>query len=182
MLDWTTIREGVRELVSDLAGIEATWLYQPDVYVPSPTDALARLSIVALEGVARDEVRIAEPDDGELPVAVQGLRMWTLSVRVESTDEADDRAAVVYTDRLRSKLRLPSTREALAALDTSLVAVAGDSTSPTTYDQRARVAHVLDVRLLTSCAIDDTPIDWIGSVEVAAAPPDISGTITVEEP
>lgn len=176
-MDWEPIREGVRTLVSTLTGLPASWSDRERGYVSDTTDAEAYLSVVSVVSVGRDEVRheTRELDPGpghEVVPVLQGLRIWTLSVRVEVMHHADAAHATVYTSRLRSRLRLPSSQDALAALGCALVEVLPDVEISTVYDQRARSVHALDVRISAVSVEEDTAIGWIESTELEE--PDLS--------
>jgi hypothetical protein len=135
------IRGALRTVINSTDGIaanitngESQSAYFPEIVGPGTTGAKATFEIIAEVPIDTDEVfeeydedaviagDLYEPDPedpearlGAIVQTVSGQRRLTVSIKVECFDQSDSGTALKYLKRIRTRLRLPSSRAVLEA-------------------------------------------------------------------
>jgi hypothetical protein len=144
-LSWTV--ESIRGVGRDELRTEydADAVIPGDTYEPDPNDPAARL--------------------GGVVYSQNGHRVYTIEVRIESNEQS--RPASAHGRALVSRLRLPSTQDALNAL--GLAYVTWDEVTDDTYDDehgRAVSAYILSLILNGADVFADDPVTTIETSEI----------------
>lgn len=135
------------------------------------THAIASVKFLSTVSLGIDELRTAENalDDTLLDPTVTGHRVMTVSCQVKSIKANAPSHAFALAERLRTRLRMPSTISAFKAAGMSLV----DATSviDLSYeDENGRQIGLcgFDVRLNVAAAETDSTVGTIGTVELSS--------------
>lgn len=174
-----SVRSALAAWVKALSGVEiAVWENDPR---PMHNGVIALLSWGASDVVGVDDLRwqYAENESPleEMTPAVQGDRVLRVQVAFETTLQAIAGNARELCERMRSRLRRPSSLAALAAVGLGLVS-AGPAVQADYRAQQHMVARALfDVTLnaTTWDADADGATSYIATVEVTSHVSDVSG-------
>jgi hypothetical protein len=120
-MDWQALQDGLKALVAAASGIRAqniAWDGEPEVMRNYP------MAMLELQQPSRDastdETRHELDDEGRLVPVIVGNRAVTLLVTVKSRDQRGPSKAYAILERLRTRLELPSSLQALDALGVAL--------------------------------------------------------------
>jgi len=177
LLAWFAAALGV-----DDAGIAipAQWDDEPEAMTPSGLQGL--LKIRAIDSVGPDETRYIEdldqPAGEELVPTLVGNRRVTVSFIVEAHDLSPAWSAHRILDRVRSKIRLPSTRDTLRALGLGVLDTEAIQVIDGEVDGRRLGRATLDVHLSAAACYRDTDngVSWIETIELTTHLEDVDGT------
>jgi hypothetical protein len=133
--------------------------------------AIASVKFISTSALGIDELRTAENDLDEdmLDPTVTGHRVMTVSCQVKSIRARAPSHAFALAERLRTRLRMPTTKAAFKAAGIALA----DATSITDLsyeDENGRVIGLagFDVRLNVAAAETDSTLGTIGTVELSS--------------
>lgn len=203
MIGWSTVAPGLRSLFSQMASdtayspeFRAMWGEGKREMVHPQVGMSLSLKVTSVIGDGLDELRheniTVTPDEGDpytmLSERVVGHRRLTLQCRIESHfhDQDDDVQAGwcwTMTERLRTSIRRTRNREALQALNVSLVDIGPATDVSLTFDKRRLNAAVVDFFLQTSFDdADPIHLGWIERIELTAQTQDVDGQALPEPP
>jgi hypothetical protein len=180
-IPWSAIMPGIRDLIARCAAVsvaadpmfEAFWTERAQPY-QSPSGIKIDLSLNRVRGKGQDERRHEQvtitPTTGP---AFKALKSWNVGNRVlrfelrcETFDHTDTLSAFTVSDEIRTRLRLPSSLEALTGLGLGLARV-GDSADFTyTRDGRRVSASVSELEFNCAANVYEMPDSWIETVLV----------------
>ena len=147
--------------------------------VPNGSDkAICLLSISPASGQGFDDRRqeddLEQPLNQELQDAIVGIRNVILSIRVESYDQSDDKTALHYLEKVRTRLRWRTTTAALNAVKVAFRGTKDLTDLSAVRDQRMASLANLDIKLGSlSIEKDPTRYGYIETVDfLFEKPPD----------
>ncbi len=148
-MDWGAAYAGLRAWFVAVSGIPATSVVWEGDAVGMRALPWASLRIFGQATEPHlDEVRYTDQgDDEDLLIEVVGNRRLTLSVRVQSRDQRPDERAFVVLERVRDRLLLPSSQEALSDLGFGLRESAALVDLGSARDRRQESVAALDIVL-----------------------------------
>lgn len=148
--------EGLRVLAGELAELDAVWENQNRPAINDLTRGIVLLSFLGNAAIGRDEVRTAfdetSQDFGDTAV---GQRTLVWRIKVESLDQDDPATAWNILEKLRLRLRWPSTVAVLNALNVSVNTTGQVVDLQVPVDDRIESKAALDVTLNASFAEAD---------------------------
>jgi hypothetical protein len=123
LIPWVTIRPALVELITGIANdaaLEPQWAHRVWAHEsPSIQQSIfLRVSTVAQEGTDQDDY---DDVDGELYESLSGHRLITLEIKCDSFVEADGEWSFQTAERIRTRLGRRTSRDALLALNMSVV-------------------------------------------------------------
>lgn len=155
-----------------LTGVEAPFVgFKDDARANVVTKGTSvDLSWVSDVGVGQDEIRYEEDDAAAIPdpnlTPVQmGNRLMVLQVGIETWDQRATVNAHTLANRLRGRVKLPSSLAALAAANVALVDIGGAINANYNSDGRIVSRRVIEIRLNATSTERGTTADQIGSIE-----------------
>lgn len=193
-LDFAEIQTELPALFEALMGISCNWRDQAVPFVDGPQ---AFLDVLAPAAVGVDDLRWSEvgvdAEDPTLPDTIQatmvGNREMTIQVTVWNDRQPLDVSARYYLERLRTRLRFPSTLEAMRALGLAQVRTEAMIDLDPTEDGRVMSQTSMDLRLAYVVAETDdaqpyllTPRVKSESLRDAAGDPTLQIDINPPEP
>jgi len=175
--DWATLETELATLLSSLLEIPCQWRTQP---TKLHQGAHAFVDALAPTALGADDVRWADvggtPETPDFVQAtVVGQRELTLQVSVWSPSQSLSSSARMYLERLRTRLRWPSTLEALRGLGLALVTTENVVDVDPVQDGRVRSQSTLDVRIAYGALEADAQIPWIEDARVTGTFTDAAG-------
>jgi hypothetical protein len=186
---WSAIKPALITLFTDLALTqvaadeddankyprwEAEWEGRKKAHISPQYHQALWLKVTSVIGVGVDETRYADitTDDGpDLSATQSGLRRIILQVQSRCTEYEDDGSiwCMQTLERIRTRLRRPSSLAALDAVGCSLIKLERAIDVSFKSDQHIWSAGNLDVVL--GCAVNDTdpvPAGWIERIELTS--------------
>lgn len=176
-------REALRSLIADVSGLETLWEDQPRPYLDSLTRAWVLLSELSHATLGRDELTyrtLAAPNDSKVQAVSQGVRRFTLSIKLESYELSDDETAMVRSEDLRDLLRLPFASHRLNCHGFGFVRFQDTADRSYVVDQRRISVSVIDMVLSRIRSVKDRVLtETIETVGITAClgPNEIRDTV-----
>ena len=170
-MNFGSIKPAILAVVASGCGCPAEWRDQKASYVGSDrVVAWCSLGRTKMRGSV-DEVRTEydgdQPQGEEMRDTVVAWREMVLSVQVQSLDTTDAKDAIGYLETLRTRLRMRSYIDALAAVNVSYVGTLATVPNPTPIDEHIASMATLDVRLsLTIAEADANRFGYIKTVDM----------------
>lgn len=167
--DWTTLETRLPALFGELLGIPCHWRAQPQ---KMQQGASAVIDLLAPTSIGVDDLRwtdVADPTTGAITgvqATIVGQRELTLQVSVWSPSQKLGSSARMYLERLRTRLRWPSTLATLKELGLAHVRTEGVVDIEPEQDNRVRSGAALDVRLAYAASEADVAIPYIETARV----------------
>lgn len=182
-MDWQELQDGLKAWFVAQSGLDVRdviWDDEPVGYT-GIASATMRLRSHNTAGVT-DEVRYeSQGPDEDATVAALGNRSMTLSIKVRTRDADPDTRPYAILERVRDRLELPSTQDALDALGIGLIGTAALVDVSPVRDRRREPTAVLDLRMSYTSDTSEatpapTPADTIGTIEHV----EIGGTVSAD--
>ena len=164
-MNWATMQAGLLAwfiaalgVDDDGQAIHADWEDEPETFSANPL--LGQLKIRNISSVGNDETRYIE--DGTQPLGAElvptqvGNRRMTVSFAVEAHQLTPAWSAHRFLDRVRSKLRLPSSTETFRGLGLGVLGVEAIQVVDGEVDGRRLGKAVLDVHFSFAACYRDT--------------------------
>jgi hypothetical protein len=178
-----TIKPALITLFGTLSELTTVWEDEPRPY---SLGALTLLSYTAISSLGHDEVHrkqdLDQPQGQELADQHRGIRLATLTIKVESMIQTDTGSAYWYLERIRERLPFRGTLEALRAVNCALVRAGTTVDLTAALDDRQRSIAALDVTLSVRTDVDDPTrygyIATVGKQDPSDPPVNITGTLT----
>lgn len=154
-MDFAALETGLIQWVTTLSGLSVVvFLNRPR---PQHAGRWVALSWVTIAGVGVDELRQDETVPGyDLVPIVTGDRLATLQIDVESWDQRGGTHAWSLATALYARIRLPSSVQALAALNAGLVRLGPMNRADYKVDQRWVSRATMDLVLNLGECLEDT--------------------------
>lgn len=164
--DFDTVEAGVIVLFTALLGFAVQSARRPREMIVGPS---AMIDWLGGSGIGVDDVAW-EDDDDTSPTAVTatviGAREETLQVSVWSHDQTPSKTARRYLEQLRTRIRLPSSKETLRGLGLATVEVFNVIPLATVEGGRDMADAVLDIRFAYAVTEEDAAIPYIETAVV----------------
>jgi len=108
-MKWSVIRPKILSVLTTLSGIGTNWRDRERPFVAPGSEAICLLhSQGARGGPGDDDFRLEfNAGTNKLDITQAGIRLFTLSVLVESYNQADDKTALEYLEDIRDGLMRP---------------------------------------------------------------------------
>jgi hypothetical protein len=182
-MTWQETCDGLKAWFATLSGIAPKDIAWAGAAVGMRSALTADLSLISHASVQGDELVFAEGAGDNLAAEARGNRQRTLSCRVRSRDQRPDGKALVYCERVRDRLDLPSSQLLLEQLGIGLQGVGTVVDLSHQFDNREESASVIDLILnfAASEIAADSGIGPIEHVEVSGTVHDEATEITVPE-
>lgn len=162
-MDWATLQADLPVLIADLAGVPCDFRGQARrIHVDTP---VAQLDIIAVTPLGVDELVYSTIDEG-LEATAYGQREMTVQVSIESQLQTLASSTRAVFERLRLRLRLPTTLERLRGLGLAFVAAEDTVVLDGPVDGRRISLASMDLRFGFSLSETDEPIPFIETVRV----------------
>jgi hypothetical protein len=177
-MDWQAFEIGIRQWFAYASGIS----YDDIVMEGAPEGMIGRpcafLSVLAnATGTGSDEQRLASQGAGkDALVHLTGNRRLTLHCKVRTRSHAPAERALVYLERVRDAMELPSTQQTLARIGVGFVQTEALVTLGRVFDKRQESEASMDI-LLTAC-LDKATSETVGTIEQVRISGTVNGTIT----
>lgn len=144
-MQWSVIRPKVLTVFGALVGIETYWRDRERAFVSPTNEATCLLhTTVAAGGAGWDDFR-QEYNSGtnKLDLTQAGIRLFTVSVLVESYDQGDAKTALEYLEDLRDALQRPQVLADLLSINLAVRDVtATTDLSDTRDDHQVSIASM----------------------------------------
>ena len=165
---WTAeTRTGLIGLLVRLLEIPVQWRGEPQQVVGG---ASATVDVLGELGLGVDEITYTEGPTPEAPTevtpTVYGLREATFQVSVWSPSQRLDQSARMYTSRLRTRMRWPSTLEELRALGLGVVSIGESIPVDAEQSSRLRSGSAVELVLSFGVAEEDASVPFIERARV----------------
>lgn len=178
MTPWADVSTALVSLFTDLSkdlskatlNYSAGWREgaQPQPHIAQGFDL--QLKVVAVAGIGEDETRQSFDELTQTVTFYQYcLRRITLQLTATATQLVEGRNPMAVLERVRTRIRRPSSLAVLGAAGLSLVRLERALDATYGFDNKRRPAAVMDV-VLTGAFTDQDPVDpgWIEYVHVAS--------------
>ena len=172
-MKWSVIRPKVLEVIGLLAGIETYWRDRERAFVAPGSEAVCLLRVIQTNNTdaAGDEIRQTyNPTTNKIDLCQAGNRAFTVSVLVESYNQADDKTALEYLSAVQDGLMRPQIAEMFREEDLAIVRVSATTDLSHDEDEHAVSSASLDVFFAyanSKTAADGAgleSLDWIEQV------------------
>lgn len=178
-MDWQAFEAGMRRwfaYASAIALDDVQWRGAPEGMTGFPRAYLSTLHNAA--GGGTDEQRLERQGDG-LPARVRltGNRRLTLQCRVESRSALPDERALVYLERVRDAMALPSTEQAFERLGVGFIECA--ALVPLGRVSSKREINEASLDILLSAALDKQTSETVGTIEHVRVGGTVNETIAI---
>lgn len=186
-MNWATMQAGLLAWFAAALGVDdeavqipAAWEDEPEQMTPS--GLLGLLKIRGIEAVGTDELRFVldaeQPAGQDLIPQSSGNRRLTVSLSVEAHDLQPAWSAHRFLDRVRSKLRLPATQDALRELGLGILRTEAIQVVDGEVDGRRLGKAVLDVHFSYASNYLDTDggTSFIETIGLSTELEDTGGT------
>jgi len=185
-MNWPVIRPAILSAVVSATGLAPScvfWKGSKEEAGWTSGGVVAKCNILSPGQFGRDESRAKyDPNTQTRTVTNSGARKFTLSVRFETQDGSDSGVALVYADRLRTRIRRRSIADALLAAEVS-VATMNDTQTFDGIRMQGRIISVAAMDLIMNGVENDVDTtqgagDWIKQASMTGTLTDTDGTIT----
>lgn len=175
-------KEGLERLFDSIGGgLPVCWKDDPR---PDLADGVILLKVLADLSQGVDEYRVAHDsslNSSSPPKECQptscGSALVTLQVQVETFSQDANDQARTFQRKIRQRLRWPSSREALATIETSLVDILTIPVVDKLEDNRHYSLATMDVRLNTIQVENDKAFGRIDTIEITPTITDDGGNV-----
>lgn len=185
MIGWSAInpllldvfRDAARDATKDASNFAAEWSERPARFTDPRQGFSLRLRVTSVSELAEDETRY-EDVGGVLTATQTGQRKFTLQVQAIVPANLDDLWAIGVLERARTRLRRPSTIDALLELDVALIRI-GPSV-PVAFKDGGRQFSSGTLEVFFGCtASEDDPIPagWIQYLVISSHLKDGAGEL-----
>jgi hypothetical protein len=178
-MDWQAFETGMRQWFAYASAIDVEdvqWRGAPEGITGWPRAYLSTLANAT--GVGTDEQRLARQGAGQpARVRLTGNRRLTLNCRVESRSALPDERALVYLERVRDAMQLPSTQHAFERLGVGFIECA--ALVPLGRVSSKREINEASLDILLSAAIDKQTSETVGTIEHVRVGGTVNGTIVI---
>lgn len=167
-MNLSAIQPVLKAQVAAWTGIPAHWEDEPR---PFGGPGIALLSIPAIVGLGRDEA-IQSQDLGqdlgqELQSEYRGVRLVTLTIKVEALDWTAGKTAQAYLEAARTRAFWASSRDALAAVNVAPVrAMSPVDLSEARDGHRVNVASLDLVLAVRTSEVDPARYGYVATVDL----------------
>lgn len=177
------------QLFAQLAELPCVWRDQERPFVDAYQNALVLLSVSSVSAIGIDERRIeldaaklASVPPAELEPTQTGLRRVVLQVQVDAYDQDARNRARFFLERIRTRLRRPSSESALDGIETGLIDIAPIVVIGNVVDGRVYSRATMDVNLHVSVNERDQAFGRIASMAGTGEYTDHAGIVVKTEP
>ena len=193
-MDWATIKAALRTLLATLAGVPALWRDEPRPFGQNATTtAYVLINATTTRGMGVDEVRYQNLDTDGAPTDVMadaesirpdlcGQRQIVLSIQPETLDQRAEYSAMVYAERIRTRLAFPSALATLAAAGLALVRVGPSTVLDYVHDGRNYSRALVEVTLGAASNESDAAIPFIETAVLTSEIQDEAGNVLPSPP
>lgn len=165
-MDWATLQTELPVLIGDLAEVPCDFRGQArSIHMGT---AAAQLDIIAVTPLGVDELTYASSDEG-LEATAHGMREMTVQVSIESQLQQLASSSRAVLEKLRLRLRLPTTLERLRALGLAFVRAENTIVLDDSIDGRRISLASMDLHFGFGLAETDEVIPFIETVHVESA-------------
>ena len=185
MIDWVTASPALVKLFTRLAfdappsKFEAQWQARTQKYTNPEAKTDLVLMVRSIQDIGEDETEQVQVGD-DIRQAQSGNRRVIIEVRVESYNAKDTHWCWATIERIRTRLRRPSSHQALEDINWALVDTGPSIALPMHVRGAEWSAATMDVTFGTRFLdVDPSAFDWIERIELTSH---ISGTDGVELP
>jgi hypothetical protein len=167
---WTSeTRTGLLALLARLLEIPVQWRGEPQQVVAGASAIVDPLGEL---GLGVDEITYTEGPTPEAPTevtpTVYGLREATFQISVWSPTQPLELSARAHTSLLRTRLRMPSTREELRSMGLGLVSIGESIPADDGQSSRLRSGSALEIVLSFGTAEADDAVPFIEHARVTS--------------
>jgi hypothetical protein len=167
LLDLFTVL--ARPTLGDDTGVDAEHANRPRKLIKPQVGYGLTMSVATVVGLDASTVHDFDANAGALTETISAHRRVTYRLRVESVKNDDISWAFAPMERIRTRLRMTRSREALLELNASLLTCQPTVLADFPKDGKVYSAAVMDVVLLVRVNESDTePLDWIQSVTISS--------------
>lgn len=181
MIDWSTVTPALVELFTRLAfpSRPDRFKAQVDGRVQRYTDTDSKTDLVLklrhVSDIGEDETEQREVT-GKTVYAQLGNRRVIIEVRIETYKNTDDNWAWSTVERIRTRLRRPSSHEALRSINFALVETGPSIALPMNVKGAEWSAAMMELTFGTRFEdIETTPFNWIERVDLTSHIKDTDG-------
>lgn len=158
-MNFETLEPGLVEWVTTLVETTDVVVVWENAPRPRHNGTLVVLSCPAIAQVGRDETRwnhdASAPVLSEMVPTVVGNRIMTLSISLETLDQTSGTNARALAERVRSRVRWPSSHTTLRTLNLGIIDALQVIRADYRVDQRWVCRYVVDVRLSAIACAED---------------------------
>lgn len=175
-MDWQAFTIGMRQWFAYASGIDdIVWKGEPEGAIGRPCAYLS--TIGHAPGLGTDEARLQSQGAGkDARVQLTGNRRLTLHCMVRTRSHLPDERALVYLERVRDAMALPSTENVFKRLGVGFIETAALVELGRTFDRRQESEASMDI-LLTG-ALDKATSETVGTIEQVRVGGTVNETIT----
>lgn len=173
-MKWSEVRPKILEVISAAVGIETHWRDRERPFVTPTDEAMCLLHVIGTSGVGNDEFRLEHNEDtNKLDVTQAGIRNFSVSVMVESYNQADDKTALEYLEDIRDAIARPAVQAMFR--EVNLAILDATQTTDLSHDEDDHAVSSASFDLMfaygNNVSSDDgklglDPLDWIETVEI----------------
>lgn len=186
MIDWETASPALIKLFTRLAfdvtpvNFGAQWQARTQKYTSEAARTDLILAVRSIQDIGEDETEQVETTIKGQPATVYaqlGNRRVILEVRVESYKASDSHWAWTTIERIRTRLRRPSSHQLLEVMNWALVDTGPSVALPMNVRGAEWSAATMDVTLGTRFIdVETAPFEWIERIELTSHVKDTDGT------
>lgn len=177
MIDWVSVRDGLRDWTAAVTGLEAVWANEERPFMAAGVFAV--LQVGQTTQLIGTETRYEEETPGSdvlIPVTL-GTQQITVSIGVESQDQSAGQDASEYLERLRLRMASPPALGVFQSLGLAVVRVG--TTVPADYDVDDRMVSRRSFDVTFAIGVEYRPEEEregaITSVELTSHLTDLTG-------
>jgi hypothetical protein len=175
-MDFSTLQTALPTLLSTLIGLPCQHATEPRKFITGPC---AVVEFISQEGIGVDDRKwenldtngavTTDPAAADTVRATQyGMREGVLQITAWSNDQRIDKSARFYLERLRTRLRMPSSLDALRAMGLAIVTIEKTVPLDLTEDGRVMSQASLDVRVGYGVTEADAAVPFIERYRLSA--------------
>lgn len=180
-MDWQAFETRMRQWFAYASGItldDVVWKGAPEGAIGRPCAYLSTLGHATAAGT--DEQRLVSQGAGkDARVHLTGNRRLTLHCMVRSRSHLPDERALVYLERVRDAMALPSTELVFSQLGVGFIETAALVELGRTFDRRQESEASMDI--LLTAALDKATSETVGTIERVRIGGTVNATITIPQ-
>jgi hypothetical protein len=194
-MEWAEIKAAIKALIATLAGVPALWRDEPRPFGSTATSrgAYVLLNVTTTRGFGSDEVRYQNLDENgdetETPALADsirpdlaGQRQIVLSVQPETLDQRAEYSAMVFAERIRTRLAWPSSLTTLQAAGLGLAKVGPSTVLDYVHDGRNYSRALVEVTLGCASNESDAALGFIETILLTTQVADEAGNVLPSPP